>query len=189
MAPLRAYTVGAAPLHGQLRKLDRSDARRLVLRPRQVLRSKRAGYRDHAKQHLPSRLALRHGRVACMRNQRDEDSSCGSARGQDSYRFGVARNTAVREPIPFRASRPAMNVSWLESLRPSSQKLRWLTIPPSSLSPVEITRSLVASGPAKMPVLEKSSGLAANATFPLLFSDGGLKPKNPNGPFVSTTVV
>jgi hypothetical protein len=40
-----------------------------------------------------------------------------------------------------------------------------------------------------MPVVSKSSRTASNATSPLLLIDGGLKPKAPNGPLVSATVV
>ena len=68
--------------------------------------------------------------------------------GRCRYFFGVARKTAVRRPSGARGSaNSAMNATWPESLRPSSQKLTLLMVPPSSLSPVPITRSFLGSGP------------------------------------------
>lgn len=103
---------------------------------------------------------------------------------------GVARKTAMRKPFgEAGSSNWATNPSWPESLRPSSQKVRFWTVAPSSVSPVAITRSATGSGPTKIPLVEKSSSVARKATAPALFWDGGRKPKDPKPPRVSATVL
>ena len=90
------------------------------------------------------------------------------------YGVGVARKTAVRKPSGVSgASSCATNVSWPESLRPSSQKVMFWTVEPSRVSPVEITRSAMGSGPTKIPVVEESSRVARKATSPASLREGG----------------
>src|ERR671925_395947 len=111
-------------------------------------------------------------------------------RGVRTYFLGVAMKTAVREPFGAAGSAMvAMKESWPRSFSPSSQNRSPATVPPSSLSPVSITRSWTTRGPTKIPVVTWSSRVARNATLPLLSSEGGLNPNESNGPVVSATVV